>query len=220
MGFYRRFVLPRLIDRAMGSERLSPLRAALAAEARGKVLELGIGSGPNLAHYGRCLHAVHGADPSPELIARARPKAAWMHFPVTFTVASAEDIPLESASFDTVVMSWTLCSVSDPLRALCEARRMLRADGQLLFVEHGRSHRPELARWQTRLTPFWRHVSGGCRLDRDVAGLLHAAGFLIERMETGHLVPGPRLFTYHYRGRARPIRRASDRSDANRRDAP
>jgi ubiquinone/menaquinone biosynthesis C-methylase UbiE len=203
LGLYARFVLPLLIDLAMGSRRLEPLRAALVGQARGRVLEIGIGSGRNLPFYRRDLELLHGVDPSAELLSRARRAASWVHFDVLLGQHGAEDLPQADASFDTALVTFALCSVDDPARVLAETRRVLRPGGRLLFVEHGRSDDPRLAGWQERLTPVWSRIAGGCRLDRDMAELIRGAGFRIEALERGHPIGGPRLFTHLFKGVAR-----------------
>lgn len=203
-SLYQRRILPRLIDFGMRSERLVRLREGVVGAAAGRVLEIGIGSGLNLPFYRREVEAVLGIDPSPELLAKARAHAAWVHFPVELRRAGAEDLPLDDASVDHVVMTWTLCSIAEPTRALAEIRRVLRPGGALLFVEHGRAPEPSVARWQDRLTPLWRRCAGGCHLNRPVARLLDEAGFDLVELATGHAVPGPRPFTFHYWGRAKP----------------
>ena len=202
MGFYERRILPRLIDFGMRSKRLAGLRERLVGEAQGRVLEIGIGSGLNLPFYRREVEVVLGIDPSPELLARARRQAAWVHFPVELCRGGAEELPLDAASVDSVVMTWTLCSVAEPARALGEIRRVLRPGGALLFLEHGQAPERSVARWQDRLTPLWRRIAGGCHLDRPVGRLIGAAGLRLVALETGYLVEGPRPFTFHYRGRA------------------
>jgi ubiquinone/menaquinone biosynthesis C-methylase UbiE len=203
VGFYTRVIVPRLIHRVMREELLLPLRQRLVQGAHGRVLELGIGSGPNLPLYDREVSALQGVDPSPYLLAQARRTASWLPFPVTLIEQSAEHLPLPDASIDTVVVSWSLCSIPDPVAALREAHRVLVPGGRLRFVEHGLSPRPGLGRWQQRLSPLWCRLAGGCRLDRRTDRLLERAGFTIEQLETGHLLPGPQLLTYHYLGVAR-----------------
>lgn len=200
MSFYARVVAPRLIHRVMQEEILLPLRQRVAKGARGRVLEIGIGSGVNLPLYGREVVSLLGVDPSAYLLARARRTALWLPFPVSLLEQSAEHLPLADGSVDTAVVSWALCSIPDPLAALREVHRVLAPGGALRFVEHGLAPSPGLARWQGRLTPLWRRVSGGCHLDRRVDRLLERAGFTIEHLETGYLLPGPRLLTYHYLG--------------------
>jgi ubiquinone/menaquinone biosynthesis C-methylase UbiE len=202
LGIYHRFVLPRLIDAAMRSKRLVPLRERQVAEARGRVLEIGIGSGHNLPFYRRDIAAVVGIDPSLELLTMARRHTAWLHFPVKLLHGPAEALPLEDRSVDSVVLTWTLCSVAEPGRVLAEARRVLQPGGALIFVEHGQAPEAGVRRWQDRLTPLWQKLAGGCHLNRPIEGLIAQAGFQIADLETGYLVEGPRIATYHYLGRA------------------
>jgi ubiquinone/menaquinone biosynthesis C-methylase UbiE len=202
LGFYERHVLPRLIDFAMRRKRLAALREQVVGEARGRVLEIGIGSGLNLPFYRRDLERLIAIDPSPALLAMARPHTAWVHFPVSLREAGAEALPLEDATVDTVVMTWTLCSIAAPEQALAEIRRVLRPGGALLFLEHGRAPEPRVAGWQDRLTPAWRRLAGGCHLNRKVDRLIAQAGLRLAALDSGYLVDGPRPFTFHYRGRA------------------
>lgn len=204
MGFYDRRILPRLIDYGMRNREFAKHREMLLGAAAGRVLEIGVGSGLNLPFYRRDIEGVFGVDPSPELLARAKRHASWVHFPVELAEGEAEDLPLDDASVDCVVMTWTLCSVTDPALALAEIRRVLQPDGTLLFIEHGQSPQPGVRRWQERLNPVWRRIAGGCHLDRPVDRLLEDAGFRLVELETGHLVRGPKPWTFHFRGLARP----------------
>jgi ubiquinone/menaquinone biosynthesis C-methylase UbiE len=202
LGIYGRLILPRLIHAGMRHRRLEPLRARQVAEAHGRVLEVGIGSGLNLPFYRRDIDEVIGIDPSVELLAMARRHTAWLHFPVKLLHGPAEALPIEDSSIDSVVMTWTLCSVTEPGRVLAEIRRVLRPGGALVFVEHGRAPETGVRRWQDRLTPAWRRLAGGCHLNRPIAPLIEQAGFTLGELETGYLVKGPRLATFHYLGRA------------------
>ena len=202
MTIYQRFVLPRLIHAGMRSKRLEPLRARQVAEARGRVLEIGIGSGLNLPFYRRDIAAVIGIDPSLELLTMARKHTAWLHFPVKLLHGPAEALPLEDGSVDSVVITWTLCSVAEPARVLAEARRVLQPGGALIFIEHGQAPEAGVRRWQDRLTPLWRKLAGGCHLNRPIDRLIAQQGFRMANLETGYLVKGPRVATYHYLGRA------------------
>jgi ubiquinone/menaquinone biosynthesis C-methylase UbiE len=202
LGFYQRRILPRLIHFGMRQKQLVRLREQLVAGACGRVLEIGIGSGLNLPFYPREVEVLLGLDPSRELLAMATRHASWVHFPVELCEGHAEDIPLDDHAVDHVVMSWTLCSVGDPGRALAEIRRVLRPGGTLVFIEHGRAPDPDVARWQDRLTPVWRRLAGGCHLNRPIERLVARAGLRLLELETGHLVSGPRVATFHYRGRA------------------
>jgi ubiquinone/menaquinone biosynthesis C-methylase UbiE len=172
------------------------------AAASGQVLEIGVGSGLNLPFYRRDLEGLWGIDPSPQLLAMARAQSAWVHFPVSLGEGRAEALPLDEHSVDSVVMTWTLCSVADPAQALAEVRRVLRPGGSLLFVEHGRAPEAGVRAWQDRLTPLWSRLAGGCHLNRPIDRLIEGAGLTLTELETGHLVAGPRLLTFHYRGRA------------------
>ena len=176
MSIYARRILPRLIDFGMRRKAFLRLREHLVAAARGQVLEIGVGSGLNLPYYHRDLEGLCGIDPSPELLAMARQQAAWVHFPVSLAEGRAEQLPLDDHSVDSVVMTWTLCSVAEPEQALAEVRRVLRPGGSLLFIEHGRAPEAGVQAWQDRLTPYWRKLAGGCHLNRPVDRLIEAAG--------------------------------------------
>ncbi|HUD73009.1 MAG TPA: class I SAM-dependent methyltransferase [Dongiaceae bacterium] len=202
VGLYRRYVLPRVIDLAMRDKAAAARRAALIPQAAGVVLEVGIGSGLNLPFYTSAVGRLHGVDPSPELLAMARRKIALVPFPVELECQSAEQLRVDSGSIDTVVTTWTLCSIPNPVEALREMQRVLRPGGRLLFVEHGRSPDPGVRAWQRRLNPLWRRVAGGCHLDRKIDELIRSAGLGIDRLEMSYL-PGPRLMTYTYEGSAR-----------------
>lgn len=201
MGFYNRRIVPRLIDLAMRNRRLGPYRQRAIGAADGRVLEIGVGSGLNLPLYGSGASGVCAIDPSPELLEVARRRIAEAVVPVWLLRASGEQLPFGDASFDTVVMTWTLCSIPHPIAALGEMRRVLKPTGKLTFVEHGLSPEPGVARWQHRLTPLWKRVSGGCHLDRKMDELIRAAGFRLDGVETGYM-EGPKVATFLYSGRA------------------
>lgn len=175
----------------------------LDSQTRGDVLEVGIGSGLNLGFYTQQVSRVHGVDPSLELQRMARKRAGRID--VEFLLQSAEDpLPLPSESIDTVVLTWTLCSIRDPEKALQEMKRVLRPDGQLIFVEHGRAPDSGVAAWQDRLTPIWKHIGGGCHLNRKIDEIIMQAGFRIAELTTSY-IPGPRPMTYTYQGAAQKI---------------
>jgi len=200
MNFYDRFILPRLLDFAMRQSQLLAYRQAVVPAARGRVLEIGIGSGLNLPMYRGDVELV-GLDPSERLLAMARARAAETRTDVDLLQASATSIPLEDATVDAVVMTWSLCSIPDPLAALGEMRRVLKPGGTLFFVEHGLAPEPSVAKWQQRLTPLWCHVAGGCHLDRKVDDLVRGAGFVISELHKDY-AQGPRPLTFMYEGRA------------------
>ena len=203
MGLYQDHVLPRLIHLSMRQRNLAAYRARVIPAAQGRVLEIGIGSGLNLPYYGTTAERVIGLDPSPQLLAMAREAARRTSIPLEFVENSAEAIPLYNRSIDTVVTTWTMCSIPDAQRALGEMRRILKPEGRLLFVEHGRSPDSGVRRWQDRLTPVWRRAGGGCHLNRAIGELIEGAGFRIERMEMGYM-RGPKPMAYMYEGVARP----------------
>lgn len=203
MGIYNDIVLPQLCRWAMNSERLLPYRRRVVGMADGHVLEIGVGAGRNLPLYGPAVRDLHALEPAPQLVAMARRAAGAAMAPVRFLAASAEAIPLDDHSIDTVVTTWTLCSIADADRALAEIRRVLKPGGQLLFVEHGLAPERAVQRWQRRLTPAWSKCAGGCHLDRPMQALIERAGFDLPHIETSYM-RGPRPFTYFYEGRGRP----------------
>jgi ubiquinone/menaquinone biosynthesis C-methylase UbiE len=201
-NLYNRCVLPGLINFAMTRGEATRLRAANVPAARGVVLDIGIGSGLNLPFYTRGVTRLYGVDPSAELLAMAKEKAAAAPFPVELLNQDANKIPLGDAAVDSVVVTWSLCSIADPAAALREMRRVLKPDGTLIFVEHGLAPDAGVRKWQNRLTPFWRPFTGGCHLNRKMDDLVRDAGFTIVDLRTEY-VPGPRAFGFMYEGRAR-----------------
>jgi len=197
MGIYHDRVVPLLIELSMRSRELEPYRRRLLAQAGGRVLEIGVGAGANLPFYtGRAAQLV-GIEPHPRLVAKAA------HGKAEMVAGSAEELPFPDRSVDTVVTTFTLCTIPDPIRALREMRRVLKPSGQLLFVEHGLAPEDGVRRWQHRLTPLWRRFTGGCHLDRPIARLVEDAGFAMEHVSTGYM-PGPKIMTFLYEGSARP----------------
>jgi ubiquinone/menaquinone biosynthesis C-methylase UbiE len=204
MGVYQDQILPVLINLAMRQRNLAAYRRRVVPAAEGRVLEIGIGSGLNLPFYSQTVELVIGIDPSPKLLLMARQAARSALQPIILIESSAEAIPLEDSSVDTVVTTWTLCSIPDVLCSLREMRRVLKPGGRLLFVEHGRASDPSVRRWQDYLTPAWKRLGGGCHLNRAIGTLIEGAGFQFERIETGYM-RGPRPLTFMYEGSARPL---------------
>lgn len=185
----RERVVAAVFDRVtagMEREFVGERRRRLLQAARGRVLDVGAGTGANLPHYptDRVSELVL-LDVGRGMLARARRRAEALDLPVELREASGEALPFEDESFDTVVFTLSLCTIPDPVRALREARRVLRPDGTLLVLEHVRAQEPGLARWQERLTPVWKVVNGGCHLDRDTKRNIEAAGFVLEAAEEG-----------------------------------
>ena len=186
MGFYAEQIVPHLIAFAMRNPELAAYRQRIVPAARGRVLEIGIGSGLNLLLYGPRVTEIIGLDPSPKLIAMAAKHSGASGKPLSFLQSSAEAIPLDAGSVDTVVTTWTLCSIPHASAALAEIRRVLKPGGELLFVEHGRAPEPQVARWQDRLDPVWKSVAGGCHLNRPIAEMIREAGFRLLDLRTGY----------------------------------
>ena len=203
MGFYQEQVLPWLIHLSMRQRDLVAYRDRTVSAAAGRVLEIGIGSGLNLPFYGQSVSHVLGLDPSPKLLAMTRKAARRTTMPLELIEGTAEDVPLQDGSVDTVVTTWTLCSIPQVGAALQEMRRVLRPGGRLLFVEHGRAPQAAVRWWQDRLTPVWKHLAGGCHLNRAIGELIESAGFRIERLDSGYM-RGPKPMTFMYEGSARP----------------
>jgi ubiquinone/menaquinone biosynthesis C-methylase UbiE len=202
VGIYAKYVLPHVIDLSMRNKETARVRGEWVPRARGDVLEIGIGSGLNLPFYSGDVGRIYGVEPSPELQKLARNRSVDKDIHVEFFLQSAEEpIPLPDQSVDTVVMTWTLCSIPDPPRALRQMKKVLKTNGRLIFVEHGRAPDSGVAVWQDRLTPVWKRIGGGCHLNRKIDDLLLEAGFSIEELRTTYL-PGPRPMTYTYQGLA------------------
>jgi ubiquinone/menaquinone biosynthesis C-methylase UbiE len=203
-SFYNRHVLPRLIGCACGARPIQRQRAKVVPGASGRVLELGIGGGLNLAFYDPAkVASVTGVDPSDELRAKARAAPRPASLVVEILDGQAERLPFEAASFDTIVCTFTLCSVGSPASALAEARRVLKPDGRFLFSEHGLAPDASVQRWQRRIEPIWKRLAGGCHLTRPVAASIELAGFSIETVETMYLPGAPRAMGWSEWGSAR-----------------
>jgi ubiquinone/menaquinone biosynthesis C-methylase UbiE len=201
MGFYSNWLFPRLLDRIMQQQQMLPFRQRIGEAAAGRILDVGVGSGLNLPYYGAQAERVLGVDPSPELLLFAKERSLHLFASIELVRGSGEALPIDDKSIDTVVVTFTLCTIANPTAALAEIRRVLRPRGKLLFAEHGRAPEASVARWQDRLTPVWRRLAGGCHLNRKPDDLIQSAGFKIERLEAGYL-KGPRPMAFVYAGSA------------------
>ena len=202
MGLYGKYVLPRVVHLACSARPNMRQREKLVPLASGRVLEVGMGSGLNLSFYdARRVTKVWGLEPSPEMSKMASAAVEAVAFDVEFVSAGGEQIPLDSESFDTVLMTFTLCTIPDAERALREIARVLKQGGQLLFCEHGAAPDAGIRRWQNRIDPLWRRLAGGCHLNRDIPGLIRRGGFEITRMDTMY-IPGWRPASFNYWGAA------------------
>lgn len=204
MGLYGRHIFPRLMEWVMTGEEFRQLRAALLAHIHGEVLELGIGTGLNLPYYPKTVTNVHAVDPVellPRLVAQRR---AALSFPVVIRHVTAEHLPYDDATFDSVLSTWTLCSIPNPVQALREIGRVLKPDGRFFFLEHGRSDDETIARWQDRLNPIQNIIGCGCHLNRHIDQLIIEAGLKIVNLERFQMKSVPRLGGEMYRGSAAP----------------
>lgn len=200
MGLYDKYVLPRLIDTACGMGDVMKRRAALIPQAQGDVLEIGIGTGLNLAYYDKTrVTRITGVDPAAQMQALASQRSLDIGIPVDMVAVDVRGIHADGGRFDTIVMTFTLCSIEDPIPALREMKRVLGDGGRLLFCEHGLAPEQGVKAWQHRLTPWWKPLAGGCHLNRDIPALIQEAGFVIERLDTGY-IKGPRPMTFLYEG--------------------
>ena len=199
---YEKYCLPYLIDLACGLKPMHKQREKVVPKATGRVLEIGIGTGLNMRYYDQ--HKVQeliGIDPAVSMHRLAQKRIDRAGLSVKLVGLPAEKIPLDDNSIDTIVMTYTLCTIPEPVLALKEMRRVLAPEGRLLFVEHGKSPDAHIHRLQNRLQPVWGPLAGGCHLGRDIPALLKEAGFQTDQFEQMY-VPGPKVFTYNYWGSA------------------
>ncbi|MDA8647224.1 class I SAM-dependent methyltransferase [Porticoccaceae bacterium] len=204
MGFYDKYILPSVLNCACGSKPVRYQREKIVPHAEGVVLEIGIGSGLNLPYYrGDKVTRIIGLDPSPELNAMAEKTAAELGLSVEFILASAESIDLPDDHVDTVLVTYTLCTIPDAVRAAKEMRRVLKPEGKILFCEHGLAPDESVAKWQGRIDPLWGRIAGGCHLNRDIPKLIRSAGLSIETMDEMYLPSTPKFAGYNYWGSCR-----------------
>ena len=205
-SLYDRFILPKLLGCACSSSPVMKQRAKVVPQAAGRVLELGIGLGLNLGFYDPDkVTGVIGVDPAAELRAAALAAPRDPRLAVTVEDGTAEALPFEDRSFDTVVCTFTLCSVHTPPAALAEARRVLKPGGAFLFCEHGLAPDPGVAKWQRRIEPVWKRIAGGCHLTRPVATAIAAAGFRLGQVDSMYVPKTPRIAAWNEWGAATPV---------------
>jgi ubiquinone/menaquinone biosynthesis C-methylase UbiE len=205
MGFYDRHVLPKLLNWSCGAKPVRLQRQKVVPLAEGRVLEIGIGSGLNLPFYDATkIERVIGLDPAEEMLSQARRKSEALPFAVEYLALEGENIPLERDSVDTVLVTYTLCTIADPIAALDGMRRVLRPGGRLIFCEHGSAPDEAVRRWQHRLNPLWGRIGGGCNLDRNIPDLITEGGFRIDDLDSMYLPGVPRFAGFNYWGCARP----------------
>lgn len=205
-SWWDRHVVSRMIRCGCSSEMMTDLRRNVVPRAKGKVLDLGVGAGANFPLYDPLkVTGLTGIDPSEELLAHARKEAGRLPFPCTLIAASGEALPFDDDSFDTVVITFTLCTVPDPRKVLAEARRVLKPGGQLLFLEHAGSPDPGPRRWQGRIEPIWSRLTGNCHLTRPAIGNVAQSGLTLEEQHGFYIPDKPRLFSWFEWGVARKI---------------
>jgi len=202
MGIYEKYFLPKLLDFCCGMEGFQNKRSQVVPMAYGKVLEIGIGSGLNFDYYNfNNVTEVVGVDPAVSSVAMAKSRAEKFNSKISFIETSAEVIDLESSTFDSVVIGYSLCTIPEPLKALAEAHRLLKPDGSLFFMEHGLAPEPHIQKWQNRITPAWKKIAGGCNLDRDIEKLIKSGGFKFKDIKKKY-IKGPKIAAFQYYGEA------------------
>ena len=202
MGYYEKYCLPHVLNFACGLDAIEQQRRKVVPLATGRVLEIGMGSALNIPYYDtESVEFVWGLEPSEHMRKKAQKQlrnapleVRWLDFP-------GEDIPLDDNSVDTVLLTYTLCTIPDWLSALEQMRRVLAPGGKLVFCEHGEAPDKGVQRWQTRIDPLWGKIAGGCHLNRQIPGLIEAGGFAIRTLESAY-IPGPRIAGYNYWGTA------------------
>ena len=203
MGLYNRYILPHVVNLACSGKPTMRQRQKVVPRATGRVLEIGFGSGLNLPFYeAGAVQKLWALEPSEEMWALAEPGMSASPLPIEPVLSGAEDIPLATNSVDTVMLTYTLCSIAEPETALREILRVLSDGGRLIFCEHGEAPDPGVKRWQQRINPLWKRFGGGCHLDRPIPDLIENAGFRINGLETMYL-PGWKPASFNYWGEAR-----------------
>ena len=203
MGLYDKYILPKFLNCACGSKPINYQRQKVVPLAKGKVLDIGIGSGLNIPFYNSDkIDKVIGIDPSHELIDLAKELANDSKASIELVIGSAESIPYPDNFFDTVLVTYTMCTIPDVTLSISEITRVLKNNGKLLFCEHGLAPDPNIAKWQKIINPIWNKIAGGCNLNRNIPELITSSGFKISNMEEMYL-PTPKFAGYNYWGVAR-----------------
>ena len=204
MGFYDKYILPKFLNCACGTKPINYQREKIVPLAKGIVLDIGIGSGLNIPFYNKSnIDRLYGLDPSEELLKIAKPIAKKNELEIEFLQCGAEAIPLPDQSIDTVLITYTMCTIPDIKLSNSEIMRVLKPEGQLLFCEHGLAPDKNIAKWQRRINPIWSKIAGGCNLNRDIPKLITSSGFKISNMEEMYLPSTPKFAGYNYWGVAK-----------------
>ena len=203
MGFYNKYILPKIINAGRGTKPIRKQREKVLPLCKGIVLEIGCGSGLNFSFYEENnIDKLYALEPDKEMLRQAESVVKEVNFPITFLETGAEKIPLKDDSIDTALLTYTLCTIPDPLAALLEIRRVLKKGGKLVFCEHGMAPENNVKKMQNFINSFWPIFVGGCNLNRDIPSLLNDAGFLVDNLETMYLPKTPKWFGYNYWGSA------------------
>ena len=204
MGFYNKYILPKFINCACGSKPINYQRDKLVPYAKGIVLDIGIGSGLNIPFYNKSnINHLYGLDPSPELLETAMKVAKTHELEIEFLECGAESIPLPDDSIDTIVITYTMCTIPDISLSNAEMLRVLKPNGKLLFCEHGLAPDERVAKWQKIINPVWNRIAGGCNLNRDIPKLIESSGLKILEIEEMYLPNTPKFAGYNYWGIAK-----------------
>jgi ubiquinone/menaquinone biosynthesis C-methylase UbiE len=201
LGLYDRYILPKFLNCACGSKPINYQRQKVVPLAKGKVLDIGIGSGLNIPFYNSDkIDKVIGIDPSHELIELAKELANDSKASIELVIGSAESIPYPDNFFDTVLVTYTMCTIPNVAIANKEMWRVLKDDGRLIFCEHGLAPDKKISKWQNRIDPFWGKIAGGCHLNRDIQKLITDAGFSFESLDKMYIPSTPKFAGYNYWG--------------------
>ena len=204
MGFYNKYILPKFINCACGSKPINYQRDKLVPYAKGIVLDIGIGSGLNIPFYNKSnINHLYGLDPSPELLETAMKVAKTHELEIEFLECGAESIPLPNDSIDTIVITYTMCTIPDISLSNAEMLRVLKPNGKLLFCEHGLAPDERVAKWQKIINPVWNRIAGGCNLNRDIPKLIESSGLKIKEIKEMYLPNTPTFAGYNYWGIAK-----------------
>ena len=204
MSFYNKYILPKVLNCACASKPINYQRDKIVPLAEGVVLDIGIGSGLNIPFYNKTkIKQLYGLDPSKELLDIAKSVAKKENLEIEFLECGAESIPLPDKSIDTVLITYTMCTIPDVALSNSEIIRVLKDDGKLLFCEHGLAPDKNIAKWQKRINPLWSKIAGGCNLNRDIPNLISSSGFKISNMEEMYLPSTPKFEGYNYWGVAK-----------------
>ena len=200
---YENYVLPKMLDCCCSTKPISYQRKKIVPEASGTILEIGIGSGLNIPYYQKSkINKLIGLEPSEQLCKMAKKTADDNNFSIDFLVNGAEEIELPSNSIDTILLTYTLCSIPEPYIALKEIMRVMKSDGRILFCEHGIAPDEVVQKWQNRINPLWGKLFGGCNINRDIPNILKNGGFKINSLEKMYLPSTPKIVGYNYWGEA------------------